>query len=149
MVNFSSLDFEGDDDEKVGSGELDRYFDTACNAGCRPRRAVVCEEVRVSSALAICTRSHDHPRLVLCETSSAHRLAALVGVAIERVFSGGRDTIFMRRTRLNPDTVRALMLVKHHLRLQRKEMEKALSTLMSDAEGMERLEPMELDANDV
>jgi hypothetical protein len=55
----------------------------------------------------------------------------------------------MRRTRLNPDTVRALMLVKHHLRLQRKEMEKALSTLMSDAEGMERLEPMELDANDV
>jgi hypothetical protein len=40
-------------------------------------------------------------------------------VAVERVFSGGRDTISLRRASLKPETVRALMLVKHRLRLKR------------------------------
>ncbi|KAJ3004761.1 hypothetical protein NUW54_g4661 [Trametes sanguinea] len=37
-------------------------------------------------------------------------------VAVERVFSGGRDTISLRRASLQPDTIRKLMLVKHRLR---------------------------------
>ncbi|KAJ7197662.1 hypothetical protein GGX14DRAFT_374888, partial [Mycena pura] len=41
-------------------------------------------------------------------------------VAVERIFSGGRDTIALRRTRLSADTIRTLMLVKHHLKLKRK-----------------------------
>ena len=40
-------------------------------------------------------------------------------VAVERIFSGGRDTISMRRASLLPDTIRTLMLVKHRLRLAR------------------------------
>ena len=38
-------------------------------------------------------------------------------VAVERIFSGGRDTISLRRASLKPDTIRTLMLVKQHLRL--------------------------------
>jgi hypothetical protein len=40
-------------------------------------------------------------------------------VAVERVFSGSRDTISLRRARLNPETIRTLMLVKQQLRLAR------------------------------
>ncbi|KAJ7714916.1 ribonuclease H-like domain-containing protein [Mycena metata] len=47
-------------------------------------------------------------------------------VAVERVFSGGRDTISLRRARLNPETIRTLMLVKHQLHLKRKVLEDAL-----------------------
>ena len=38
-------------------------------------------------------------------------------VAVERIFSGGWDTISLRRASLKPDTIRTLMLVKQHLRL--------------------------------
>ena len=37
-------------------------------------------------------------------------------VAVERIFSGGRDTISLRRASLRPDTIRILMLVKHFIR---------------------------------
>ena len=40
-------------------------------------------------------------------------------VAVERIFSGERDTISLRRASLKPDTIRTLMLVKQHLRLAR------------------------------
>jgi hypothetical protein len=40
-------------------------------------------------------------------------------VAVEQIFSGGRDTISLRRASLKPDTIRTLMLVKQHLRLAR------------------------------
>lgn len=40
-------------------------------------------------------------------------------VAVERIFSGGRDTISLRRASLKPDTIRILMLVKQRLRLAR------------------------------
>jgi hypothetical protein len=40
-------------------------------------------------------------------------------VAVERVFSGGRDTIGIRRSRLSASTIRILMLLKHQLRLKR------------------------------
>ena len=39
-------------------------------------------------------------------------------VAVERIFLGGRDTISLRQASLQPDMVRMLMLVKHHLRLK-------------------------------
>lgn len=40
-------------------------------------------------------------------------------VAVERVFSGGRDTISLRRASLQPETIRALMLVKQKVRICR------------------------------
>jgi hypothetical protein len=47
-------------------------------------------------------------------------------VAVERVFSGGRDTISIRRSSLSASTISCLMLLKHHLRLKR---EAAISEL--------------------
>ena len=41
-------------------------------------------------------------------------------IAVERIFSGGRDTISLRRASLKPDTIHTLMLVKQHLHLARK-----------------------------
>ena len=40
-------------------------------------------------------------------------------MAVERIFSGGRDTISLRRASLKPDTIRTLMIVKQRLRLAR------------------------------
>jgi hypothetical protein len=40
-------------------------------------------------------------------------------VAVERIFSGGRDTISLRRASLHADTIRILMLVKKRLHLAR------------------------------
>ena len=40
-------------------------------------------------------------------------------VAVERVFSAGRDTISLRRASLDADTIRILMLVKKRLHLAR------------------------------
>ena len=40
-------------------------------------------------------------------------------VAVEHIFSGGRDTISLRRASLVPDTIRVLMLVKQRLKLAR------------------------------
>lgn len=40
-------------------------------------------------------------------------------VAVERIFSGGRDAISLRRASLKADTIQALMLVKGQLRLAR------------------------------
>jgi len=40
-------------------------------------------------------------------------------VAVERVFSGGHDTISLHRASLKPNTIRTLMIVKQRLRLAR------------------------------
>jgi hypothetical protein len=40
-------------------------------------------------------------------------------VAVERVFSGGRDTISLRRASLLPETIKVLMLTKKKLHLAR------------------------------
>lgn len=40
-------------------------------------------------------------------------------VAVERIFSGGRDTIGIRRASLKAETVQMLMFVKARLRLER------------------------------
>jgi hypothetical protein len=47
--------------------------------------------------------------------TSAKKL--LVDLLMERIFSGGRDTISLRRASLQPETIRTLMLVKQRLRL--------------------------------
>ena len=44
-------------------------------------------------------------------------------VAVEHIFSGGRDTISLRRAGLCPSTIWTLMILKHHLRLKRKLMD--------------------------
>ena len=36
-------------------------------------------------------------------------------VAVERIFSSGRDTISIRRASLQRETIRTLMVLKHHL----------------------------------
>ena len=52
---------------------------------------------------------------------------AASAVAVERVFSGGRDTISIRRASLRADTIRTLMLVKKSLHLQREHVNKVLT----------------------
>jgi hypothetical protein len=49
------------------------------------------------------------------------QLTPLLGsaVAVERIFSRGRDTISLRRASLQPETIKVLMLVKKKLRLER------------------------------
>ena len=41
-------------------------------------------------------------------------------MAVERVFSSGRDTISLRRASLDPETIRTLMIVKARLRMARR-----------------------------
>ena len=40
-------------------------------------------------------------------------------MAVERIFSGGRDTISLRRASLKLETIRTLILVKQRLHLVR------------------------------
>ena len=64
----------------------------------------------------------------------AHDLLIFPGsaVAVERIFSGGRDTISIRQSRLTADTIRILMLVKHHLWLKCKAAIAELQDLISN-----------------
>ncbi|KAF5338690.1 hypothetical protein D9758_017578 [Tetrapyrgos nigripes] len=50
-------------------------------------------------------------RDILCIPGSA--------VAVERIFSGGRDTASLRRASLKAETIQALMVVKAQLRMAR------------------------------
>ena len=61
------------------------------------------------------------PGVLKChsECSSPDLVFPGSAVAVERIFSGGRDTISLRRASLQPETVRTLMLVKHCLWLKR------------------------------
>ncbi|KAJ7305613.1 hypothetical protein DFH08DRAFT_721042 [Mycena albidolilacea] len=45
-------------------------------------------------------------------------------VAVERVFSGGRDTIGLRRASLKAETIQMLMFVKARLRCARAALER-------------------------
>ena len=47
-------------------------------------------------------------------------------VVVERIFSGGRDTISLRRASLQADTIHILMLVKKWLHLPRAKANAAL-----------------------
>ncbi|KAF5337795.1 hypothetical protein D9758_016284 [Tetrapyrgos nigripes] len=55
----------------------------------------------------------------------ARNILAIPGsaVAIERIFSGGRDTISLRRASLKPETIETLMLVKQRVHLARNAVE--------------------------
>jgi hypothetical protein len=70
-------------------------------------------------------------------SSSTPELRLIFGtgsaVAVKRVFSGGRDTISLRRSRLKPETIWTLMVLKHHLCLKRKTLE----NLVDDAKAAE------------
>ncbi|KAJ7939873.1 hypothetical protein B0H13DRAFT_2299917 [Mycena leptocephala] len=56
-------------------------------------------------------------------------------VAVERVFSGGRDTIALRRASLQPSTIRTLMVLRTQLRVARKEVLDVLDE--ADAIGLD------------
>ncbi|KAG6864523.1 hypothetical protein C0991_008985 [Blastosporella zonata] len=47
-------------------------------------------------------------------------------VAVERIFSGGRDTISLCRASLHSKTIQTSMLVKHHLWITRRNIDKLL-----------------------
>lgn len=47
-------------------------------------------------------------------------------VAVEQIFSGGRDTVSLRCASLKPETIRVLMLVKQQLRLARSVIDNVL-----------------------
>ncbi|KIK54017.1 hypothetical protein GYMLUDRAFT_1024574, partial [Collybiopsis luxurians FD-317 M1] len=51
-------------------------------------------------------------------------------VAVERIFSGGQDTISLHHSSLKPGTIRVLMLYKYQLRLKRKALEEAVKSAM-------------------
>jgi folate-dependent phosphoribosylglycinamide formyltransferase PurN len=57
-------------------------------------------------------------------------------VAVERVFSGGRDAIGIRRARLQAETIRTLMLVKARVKMDRQravvQAQRALKTAKTD-----------------
>ncbi|KAJ7604858.1 hypothetical protein B0H17DRAFT_1189671 [Mycena rosella] len=97
VINFAAYD-QGSDNE-TENDEIERYFEA-------PRAPWDTDPVQWRYA-----RKTEFPRSA---------------VAVERVFSGGRDTISLRRASLKPETIRTLMLLKHHLRLKRKGWEDAL-----------------------
>ncbi|KAE9386398.1 hypothetical protein BT96DRAFT_788678, partial [Gymnopus androsaceus JB14] len=88
IINFS--DFDQDDEEPEGS-ELECYFDALCAA---PQTDPI-------QWWYVC-------KLILVQGSV---------VAVERIFSGGRDTISLCHAQLKPETIHVLMLYKHQLRL--------------------------------
>jgi hypothetical protein len=47
-------------------------------------------------------------------------------VAVEQIFSGGRDTISLRQASLRPETIKVLMLIKKKLHLARAKSTAAL-----------------------
>ena len=47
-------------------------------------------------------------------------------VAVERIFSSGRDTVSMQQSSLKAETIRTLMLVKHQLRMMHDAVEEVL-----------------------
>lgn len=73
----------------------------------RPIRAAAGIQLAEAIAAEKLQLAHD----ILCIPGSA--------VAVEGIFSGGWDTISLQRTRLQPDTIRTLMLVKKHVNLVR------------------------------
>ncbi|KAI9507232.1 hypothetical protein F5148DRAFT_1276297 [Russula earlei] len=104
-VSYSALldEFEGDEDLapflKVAKNKLHRILTLAIqfSGGCA-----------ADLLLSTCIGLH-----VTSLSSSAS------AVAVERVFSGGRDTISLRRASLKAETIRTLILVKKKLHLQR------------------------------
>lgn len=52
-------------------------------------------------------------------------------VAVERIFSGGRDTISLRRASLNSETIQTLMITKHQLWLARRHIDNKLGYIKS------------------
>ncbi|KAJ7030511.1 hypothetical protein C8F04DRAFT_961455, partial [Mycena alexandri] len=73
----------------------------------------------------------DAPRIAL-DMDPVHDPGSVV--AVERVFSGGRDTISLRRSSLKvkPETIHILMVLIHQLRLRRKSIEDALRAIVVD-----------------
>lgn len=70
----------------------------------------ICSQQMYSLYLVYCDHFFSHKNLLTpCYIGSA--------VAVERIFSGERDTISLRQARLHPDTIWALMLTKHCLLL--------------------------------
>ncbi|KAJ8089160.1 hypothetical protein PM082_014408 [Marasmius tenuissimus] len=70
-------------------------------------------------------RQRRDPRVLRDEVEEFFRLTVEPepfgsAVAVERMFSGGRDTIALRHASLKPDTIRTLMPVKARLRKARK-----------------------------
>ncbi len=60
-------------------------------------------------------------------------------VAVERIFSSGRDSVSMRRARLQPETIRTLMLVKHRLERRARPLMLSLTTITSYLNRMQYL----------
>ena len=67
-----------------------------------------------------------HLRILIFKVSEVSVSFPGSAVAVERIFSGGRDTISLRRASLHADTIRTLMLVKKRLHLARAKANAAL-----------------------
>src|SRR5208282_1200771 len=84
----------------------------------------------LSSQISLALRMISSPFQVAVEVLILSRFLFIINtlfvtgsaVAVERIFSGGRDTISLRRASLKPETIRMLMLVKRKLILAREEI---------------------------
>jgi len=102
-VNFTSRYRKKD---RVLRDELEEYFKLPCEDfdACKPVQWWVGRRAQFPSLYCLA-------RDLLTIPGSA--------VAVEQIFSGGRDTISLRRASLQPETIRTLMLLKQQLRLSR------------------------------
>ena len=66
------------------------------------------------------------PYCVIIESFSTNIVVSGSAVAVEHVFSGGHDTISLRRASLRPETIKVPMLVKKQLHLARAQATAAL-----------------------
>jgi hypothetical protein len=83
---------------------------------------VVWPPCSISEFISSRSRHILHPRCVLYYITPVLTVNyGLKGsaVAVEHIFSGGRDTISLRRASLKPETIHVLMLVKKKLHLER------------------------------
>jgi hypothetical protein len=120
-VNFTSRYRKKD---RVLRDELEEYFKLPCEDfdACKPVQWWVGRRAQFPSLYCLARDLLTIPGMfsfVFYVTPTLMRSSPGSAVAVERIFSGGRDTISLRRASLQPETIRTLMLLKQQLRLSR------------------------------
>jgi hypothetical protein len=113
--------------ERVYVNELEEYFKVPREDfdSCDPikwwvsRRAQFPNAYRLACDVLSIPGEFFSPSVLFCNLLNCLVMPGSA-VAVERIFSGGRDTISLRRASLRPSTIRTLMVLKHHLRLKHK-----------------------------
>jgi hypothetical protein len=119
-VNFTSRYKKKDN---LSRDEIEEYFKLPCEDfdSCKPLQWWVGRRAQFPALYSLARDLLTIPGASPFISYEFESLCPLLGsaVAVERIFSGGRDTISLRRASLQPQTIRTLMLVKQRLRLAR------------------------------